>query len=67
MHHVETMSTFIQLQSWQMVCHSGPPDGRATPAPQYLGRLHTQARSAATLLRLGSRPPRNRRCDRGDI
>ncbi|KIK01564.1 hypothetical protein K443DRAFT_98454 [Laccaria amethystina LaAM-08-1] len=43
-----------------------PLTGGATPVPQYLGRLHTQARNAATLLRLGSRPPRNRRCDRGD-
>ena len=36
MHHVETKSTFIQWQSWQMVCHSGPPDGRghaSTPIP----------------------------------
>jgi len=24
MHHVGTKPTFIQLQSWQMVCHSGP-------------------------------------------
>ena len=36
MHHVETMSTFIQWQSWQMACHSGPLDRRghaSTPIP----------------------------------
>ena len=37
MHHVETKSTFIQWQSWQMMCHSGPTDRRGhtnTPIPR---------------------------------
>ena len=69
MHHVGTKPTFIQLQSWQMVCHSGPTGldpvwfHASTSIP---GSITHPGKRCGNFQRLASWAPRIRRCDRGN-
>jgi len=69
MHHVGTKPTFIQLQSWQMVCHSGPTGlnpvwfHASTSIP---GSITHPGKECGYFQRLASWAPRIRRCDRGN-
>ena len=68
MHFVGTKPAFIQLQSWQMVCHSGPTE--LDPvwfhySASIPGSITHPGKRGGYFQRLASWAPRIRRGDRG--